>query len=149
MNLFYVSVRKMSSNAARGADNYEAQQLYWYCGECGGAAGDIPSLSARRFFFSLVGRASGTSFCAASGLFPGVGRCAVCAGAGGVAAGNHFVSVFYGAGISSLCGHEVRIAFGPVPAAHRRVAAPSGTGGSGGRDLSSHRLAGKKPRECP
>ena len=56
MNLFYVSVRKMSSNAARGADNYEAQQLYWYCGECGGAAGDIPSLSARRFFFrSLEG----------------------------------------------------------------------------------------------
>lgn len=100
-------------------------------------------------FFQLVGRASGTSFCAASGLFPGVGRCAVCAGAGGVAAGNHFVPVFYGAGISRLCGHEVRTAFGPAPAAHRCVAAPSGTGGSGGRDLSSHGLAGKKPGGCP
>lgn len=123
-----------------------------YIGIAGSAAAllgiFLPYLPGVSFFRSLEGLPAQV-FAPLLAFFLVLAAVLYALGAGGVAAGNHFVSVFYGAGISSLCGHEVRIAFGPVPAAHRRVAAPSGTGGSGGRDLSSHRLAGKKPRECP
>ena len=97
------------------------------------------------FLFSLVGRATGAGSCADPDFFSGAGGCAVCAGAGGAAAGNHPVSVFCGAGVSCLCGHKLRIASCSASAAQRRMAAPFRIGGSGGGDFPSHGLAGKKP----